>query len=569
MRRNSPSAVLVSLGICLILFMLPYHARAQYTTTEVNPVVLAGEMAGTVQQPLITAATQKSAFENIVQTVKQFLISNNTWISAIKDTLTAANTAASALSEDLLVVNAYVIQPLAYILSGNLLKAMTASVVSFVTGQTNGSGAPQFAQNVNGLMQGVGDLQTNVFLKNFGQLNSPFGTSIASALRVNYLQQTSAAGWFAANKSTLHQTSPNINAFLAGNWAQGGGVRTWFALTTQSQNNPFLLYLNSQSQISRLAGTAQSASAQQLNWGRGFLSWCGAIKTDASNPEFGSLGVSGPTPNCQQADGSPGIIKTPGSFIAETLFGASDSDREKLLFAGTAGTELNSALGSLLGTLQNLSKIFSSLQMLGGVGSPGGLAGAAQSYGDNRSILGTLGTSGFVGATSAGVIQGTKSLPGFGGDLPSRIAAYQLAWSTIMGAANAAQTAVSGLQITCPQEGVLASLASQVQAVLAQGLAAQQIIDNANVTVQESQTTLTTDSAVVDAAASLRNVPPTDADVAEAQTQARSSGIADTITATSSLPSGFTGTSISLLDQMNSVTTQAQNLKQTCVVQAP
>ena len=161
------------------------------------------------------------------------------WITEIKETLnlvsTYTNTAANVAQQ----VNTYVLQPLAFVMSGNLMKLLTAKVLEFVTnGLSNGTGSPMFVQDVNGMMQRVGDIQAKAFFIQFGRnSNSPFAASITSSLRTNYLWNTSSAGFFAQNRNTMAMYSPNPNAFLNGNWSQGG-VGAWFALTTQTQNNP-------------------------------------------------------------------------------------------------------------------------------------------------------------------------------------------------------------------------------------------------------------------------------------------------------------------------------------------
>src|SRR3989344_8920042 len=72
------------------------------------------------------------------------------FITQIKETLnlisTYTNTAANVAQQ----VNTYVLQPLAFIMSGNLMKLLTASVLDFVTGKINGTGVPQFVQDLNG-----------------------------------------------------------------------------------------------------------------------------------------------------------------------------------------------------------------------------------------------------------------------------------------------------------------------------------------------------------------------------------------------------------------------------------
>jgi hypothetical protein len=173
-----------------------------------------------------------------------------TTISAVENVLSGVlditNTAANYAN----MINAYILQPLAFVLSGNLMKALTSSVIGFVIGKANGTGVPQFVVDIQRSMQTVADGRALAYLRQINQTNSPFSSSIRSALASNYLTKSSLAGFWAANMNTLSRSSPNVPAYLAGNWSQGG-VAAWFALTTQTQNNPYTLYDNARSQLLR------------------------------------------------------------------------------------------------------------------------------------------------------------------------------------------------------------------------------------------------------------------------------------------------------------------------------
>lgn len=473
-------------------------------------------------------------------------------ISAIKNTISAISDVANEASLKLLVVDKYVIQPLAFLLSGNLLKAMTSSVVSFVTGQSNGTGAPQFVQNVNGFMQQVGDTQASAFLSQLSRSpNSPFAASIASSLRTNYLQQTSAAGFFAANQSTLHQASPNVDAFLNGDWSQGG-VRAWLALATQPQNNPYLLYQASQNQLSTLVGTAQSASRAQLDWGDGFLSWCGVSEASGTPDELGvDTGLTSST-NCIQADGSPGTIKTPGSVILATYSKAVGANQDKLVAAGNAGSELNSIMGSIATAMKSVNL---ASDLLGGAANTFGLAGAAHvSYGSSRnSMLGQYAnTPGFIGATPSSVLQNAASIPSSGADTLALVRQYEASWNVIRPTVSSAAASVTDLASFCtaaanaadaalatgnPDKEYLREFAttSRAQAVAAQAAFTSEVVPafaqvaNASTTIAAARamvqkvqdelrsTTASDATAYIADVKALQKMRPTATDVANAQ----------------------------------------------------
>src|SRR3990167_7648077 len=131
-------------------------------------------------------------------------------IGAIEETLnvisTYTNTAANVAEQ----INTYVLQPLAFVLSGNLMKMLTAGVIAFVIGKANGTGAPQFVVDVMKSMQTVSDGQALAYLNQVSRTNSPFSGSLSPPLRNDYLAKTSLSGFWAANMNSLAASSPNV-----------------------------------------------------------------------------------------------------------------------------------------------------------------------------------------------------------------------------------------------------------------------------------------------------------------------------------------------------------------------
>ena len=479
-----------------------------------------------------------------------------------KNTITSIQTTTSAIANTALYVDKYVLEPLAFVLSGELLKSMTAGVIAFVDGQSNGTGSPQFVQDLQGHLQNVGDVQARAFFTQFSQnSNSPFASAIASSLQTNYLQHTSLAGFFAENKNTLDQYSPNPTAFLAGDFSQGG-VGAWFALTTQNQNNPYTLYQASQSELSSMVVGATSARLAELNWGKGFLSWCGSLPS-------GGVSVGVPTDPCTRSDGTPGMIKTPGSVIQATLNTALGTTFGKLVNMGNASAEINSIMGNIATTLDTVDF---ATQILGGSNSGGlfgvgGGGGLAQQYRD---------TPGYLGVTQSGVAQSAASLPFSGSDMLNRVAQYQAAWTAINTAATAASASVNDLINYCSASGTSsqnatiisdaqAALANEINPVFTQVAAASSIASAAQAMVQKVQTELTSSASGAGGAytadiQTLQTMPPTATDVANAQAQAASSGV--TASSTGSVSLSVTG--YPLVDQMNLISANAQTLKSSC-----
>lgn len=374
-----------------------------------------------------------------------------TTISAIESVLNTASTYTNTAANYANMINAYVLQPLAFVLSGNLMKALTSSVIGFVIGKANGTGVPQFVTDLQRSMQTVADGRALAYLRQINQTQSPFSSSIKSALASNYLSKTSLAGFWAANMNTLARSSPNVPAYLSGNWSQGG-VAAWFALTTQTQNNPYTLAQNAREQLGTIvgpgAGGATGSRAQELSFGQGFMSWCGGESTaiDLSNdtstdttpvcpagqtedladhvcvdgdgkptgavptaPKL-SAGVN-PGDACTNKDGTSGTVQTPGSVIKDTLSKVLGGQQDQIVRMGNVGPQVNQILGNI-GTVLNTVNFAASL--LGGGGKQGGLL-AVNSTSASRSIsqlqqfaptqdptTGTF-TTGYLGATQADI----------------------------------------------------------------------------------------------------------------------------------------------------------------------
>jgi hypothetical protein len=451
------------------------------------------------------------------------MISNG--ISVVKETLTSMNTYTSMIAQYADNINTYVLQPLAFVLSGNLIKAMTASVVKFVIGQANGTGIPQFVTDLDATMRTVGDSQALAFFTQWGKnSNSPFASSIGSSLRSNYLKNTSLAGFWAANMCTLSQSSRDVNGFLAGDWSKGGAT-AWFALTTQSQNNPFSLYQIANSQLDTLIFTAKDVRQKDIAAGQGFMSWCGGSETtsgavtttpsakadaynarqkadaeygdaydksaedptnaslrsaaerarvaaETANARYISL-ISGPSSGvnpgdpCNNADGTSGTIKTPGSVIAATFNKVLGGQQDQVLRLGNVGPQINIMLENIATVLKTVQ--FAS-QLLGGSGS-GGLLGVGNASGSSPTSLlsqftptqnanGDF-TSGYLGATNADIYQNAASSSvtaavTSNSDVATRVNDYQAAWNTITASANTASTSVVTLISFCVEQQLVA-----------------------------------------------------------------------------------------------------------------
>lgn len=438
-------------------------------------------------------------------------------ITNIEVTLTEVHTFTSMLSSIANDVNTFVLQPLAFVLSGNLMKMLTSSVVSFVIGKANGTGIPQFVVDVRKSMQTVADSQALAYLKQVSLTGSPFSSSIASALRTNYLQGSSLSGMWAANLCTLSRSSPNVPAYLAGNWSQGG-VAAWFALTTQTQNNPYTLFNTSQVGLASAIGTGvggiTGARAQTLSWGQGFMSWCSPNEVQGVNCSDGQTydsdsgtcvatvldnttnlptGIN-PGDPCTK-DGMSGSIQTPGSVIKSTLDKVLGGQQDQVLRMGNIGPQIT-------GILKDVASIVNTVQfarsLLGG-GASGGLLGAGQPGGQlstftpSRDSSGNF-TSGYAGVTNSSITQsaaGTPSFGAFNNDMGTRVNMYKTAWITIGTVAEKAKTSVTSLKNLCTTSATTATTMLP-NANYSYKIILQAFITNSTAQATAAQTALTT-----------------------------------------------------------------------------
>ncbi len=357
--------------------------------------------------------------------------------SGVEDVTTSGTEASTFMT----CLNQLVLLPAAQAEIKMLLQSMTANVISFINGN-NGTGQPSFVPNLSVNLQAVGDAVAGPFIGQIasGVFNSPFGDEIASSLQQNYAQQTSLSGFYQGNQCTLGQSSPDINSYLAGNWSQGG-VGSWFTLTTEAQNNPYMLNQSAQNQLGNLVSQAQANRQQDLLQSGGFLSWCGG--GTSNNPPAG--GGWSPGATCINADGSSGNVETPGSVIAGYAQKAAvdagfDQEYAQLISAN----EIDQALGSIVGALIS--------QALGGVN---GLLGVSQSPSPGRPTLLTqlneYQPTGTTANTQASSMAQT---------ILTNITGYTNALETIANAADTASTSAAHLASTCTAAAAAANAAT-------------------------------------------------------------------------------------------------------------
>ncbi len=530
-------------------------------------------------------------------------------MSVIKETLSEVHQYTSMVAQQADWILKWVLEPLAFVLSGKLTKMLTAATIGFVIGKANGTGAPQFVVDVKRTMQTVADGAALATLKQVGNTRSPFSTSIASALNSDYLKGSTLKGFWDANMCTLAATSPDVPAFVSGNWYQGGTM-AWFALTTQVQNDPYTLYQHTQHQLASVigsgAGGVTDVKAADIARGNGFMSWCGpssSTKTAAASPAAsgdamtaclnsgkdaitcanttppaGATGVN-PGDPCMN-NGVLGAIKTPGSLISKTLDKVLGAQQDQIVRMGNVGPEINSIIKDITTVMKTVTM---ASDILGGSSGNNGLLGVATPSSAGTSRLAEFQGTGdsYLGASNTSIYQNISSSPLTNGGMDKRIPQYQDAWNTIASSANTASTTVASLAAFCTaaatdpnnlqwQSFVDASvaqaaaarnaLATEIAPVLAQVRTASSTAAAATAMVKKVQTALNAGLDVTADMNTLQTMPPTDKDLSTALQGA--SSIPGTAVANPAgsltVPLASTG---SIVDQMDLISTNANALK--------
>jgi hypothetical protein len=494
-------------------------------------------------------------------------------ISAVANPSTAASTYWTALKGS-------VLDPLAHALAQAVLKQVTASVVNSINGV---NGQPQFVQSLALNLQMTGDQVGLAFISQFNSaVNSPFAPAIANSMQQNYAQQTSLAGFFAANECSL--VAGTINYFLTGNFSQGGWG-SWFAVTGTSPNNPYILNANANAQLASVVGSAQANQSQTIAQNNGFLSWCPSGTTSGSagagqactftpetnscpnqlvcTPGAGQTGTTGtgtcaaPTAatsdateaTCYNANGTPAAAQTPGSVIESTLTTTLGSGVQSLVSVH----DFNQAIDTILSALATKVVTTGLTALSGGSSdSPGNLqntGGATGSTDPNASSIASQATS-----------QAQTTI--------SQLSTYTSNWQTLQSAAETASTSVLQLIANCP---TLASsgqeaLTNEIQPVIiqatnafttaasTQALATQVESDAAAYQAGDPAATaeLTADSQA------LSSAPPSATDIANAQSGAQVTHGATSSAYSLDVSGGTT------VDQMNLIAKLAQTLEPLC-----
>lgn len=226
--------------------------------------------------------------------------------------------------------------------SQRALRGVVDNMVDFVN--TGMDGDPAFVQNIPQFLQGRVDQRVQNFIDQLGsRMDTPFLADIQNALQQVHTQN------MRGEIPGYNASQVDIQAFLGGDFAQGGWGGFAQIINDPSANTPLGAHLTAEQEMSRFTQGVTEEELTKLNWGDGFRS-------------IEQCGPSGQ--NCQ--------ITTPGNVVADQLNRALGTSFDSLVaanqmdqtvedtFARLSQEALAGANG-LLGISLNAGEIFSAI----------------------------------------------------------------------------------------------------------------------------------------------------------------------------------------------------------------
>ncbi len=258
----------------------------------------------------------------------------------------------TAQANESLVLKEFSLDQIAYMLGKMVLRELTTSVVTWINSGFDGN--PAFVSNPGEFFKSIGDEALGQMImsdKYLGFLCSPFSIDLKLQLAFKYqpFQKRIACTLtdVIANASGAIENA-SINGFTAGDFAQGNWP-AFVAMTTEPQNNLYGAYVQADYELSARISTLETQKRDELNQGRGFLSWrkCnsdagqqageGFVQDDPNDPN--------PTPRSEYAQNREENcdVYTPGSVIAGVLDANTTGPLQELHLAD----ELNEIVNAL------------------------------------------------------------------------------------------------------------------------------------------------------------------------------------------------------------------------------
>ena len=235
-----------------------------------------------------------------------------------------------------------ILDGLATMIAKQIIKQLTNSIVRWINSGFKGN--PSFVQNTGKFFGGIADKVAGNVIENIAPfLCSPFRLNIQLALAMSQTSQDNIT-------CTLTDVENNFKNFTNGT---GSGWNNWFNITQNPQNNPDGAMMIAQAQLNASIETAQSKYEQQLNWGKGFLSFedcptqvsgtAGEVSSPASMPANQGIAASYSsyhTNSSQNSLGNNSLASIGSLDLLDSVFGQPANSKALAAVNTTGGTTL-------------------------------------------------------------------------------------------------------------------------------------------------------------------------------------------------------------------------------------
>lgn len=226
--------------------------------------------------------------------------------NTVQNTVSATANTTSASSNYMLQIKEYILDNVAYMLAKMVLRELTSSIVNWINSGFEGN--PAFVSNPAEFFKNVGDQLLGEMIigqENLAFLCSPFSIDLRLQLAFKYRPFQKRISCTLTDVIS-NVTGASINGFTAGDFSQGGWP-AFVSMTTEPQNNLYGAYVQADFELSARIADMKKLKSDELNQGRGFLSWKKCKTEPSTDPNF----VGPPQQTCE--------VQTPGSVIAGVL----------------------------------------------------------------------------------------------------------------------------------------------------------------------------------------------------------------------------------------------------------
>jgi hypothetical protein len=295
-------------------------------------------------------------------------------VTNVQSAISAIANTASSISNYATQYKEFVLDPIAYAITKQIVRQLTSSVVNWINSGFDGS--PSFVTDPAGFFTDIADQLTGEFIDNNSvlkkQLCGPFNFNLRLALALKYRP-------YSQQKYTCTLTSViknagsglqnfSINGFTAGDFKQGRWP-AFVSLTTEPQNNFVGASILAQDDLAFQIGSKQGQQRDELTQGDGFLSWkkckdiplpgdsnfVGPVQPGTSGSNNVGSNFVGPinTPGGQAQRKQSCEVQTPGKVISDALNVHIASPTEQLNLADEFNEIVNALFAQLVTTILN------------------------------------------------------------------------------------------------------------------------------------------------------------------------------------------------------------------------